>query len=83
MINLDDNSDDEEESPDFYNIIADGKRKWEVVKIYPIKGTLSVYECIHNIDIDWSKVNSVCFYLRLCVHCQALAYFIPYLFLLD
>ena len=34
MINLDD---DKEDFPVFDNIIADGKRQWEVVKIHPIK----------------------------------------------
>ena len=80
VINVDD---DKEDSRVFDDVIADGKREWEVVKIHPMKGYSFVYEHIYNIDIDWGKVNSVCLYLRLCVHRQPLTYFIPYLLLLD
>ena len=80
MINLDN---DKEEYPVFDDMIADGIREWEVIKIHPIKGTSYVYNNIYNIGIDWSQVNSVCFYMRLCVHRQPLTYFIPYLLLLD
>ena len=80
VINLDN---DKEEYPVFDDMIADGIREWEVIKIHPIKGTSYVYNNIYNIGIDWSQVNSVCFYMRLCVHRQPLTYFIPYLLLLD